>query len=459
MSDLLDGDLEALCDMTENDINEAVTSYGKRNDGVFPIRFTQVQRKRLIALVLWTKDMRRANLPVEFENVTDRAGFVETISNAFERNNRRKEQKKIGESFHDATFNHKLRGQAQWEKFVEEFDATLAMIVGIGGTPLSYVTRENETSVYDDTQTYDDAIINATSLAGPNFKIDAQTVHQLILKNVTEDSDAYTYIKPLMKYRNGRKDILALRERYSNVATKQALINMAKQTLSNLRYKNERNFSFEKFSAKLQKAYDDLADNGRPVNNNDIVDDLWDRIQVDQLQMFTASLKIEFRKNPKPYREVLQDYATEVTSVYKSTPNNQGGRNISATYTKKGPAPESGVYTSDGSFYIGDYEKSQWSHSSVVPHHHEIRNARRNGNDGGERTTQHQNQKPKYGNKKWQNNKLNKNKKQLSKLKAQIAAAKIQLGDSNKRKDDSNNNQDENNHAGDSFGGKKSKTS
>jgi len=283
MSDLLDGDLEALCDMTENDINEAVTSYGKRNDGVFPIRFTQVQRKRLIALVLWTKDMRRANLPVEFEDGTDRAGFVETISDAFERHNRRKEQKKIGESFHDATFNHKLRGQAQWEKFVEEFDATLAMIVGIGGTPLSYVTRENETSVYDDTQTYDDAIINATSLAGPNFKIDAQTVHQLILKNVTEDSDAYTYIKPLMKYRNGRKDILALRERYSNVATKQALINMAKQTLSNLRYKNERNFSFEKFSAKLQKAYDDLADNGRPVNNNDIVDDLWDRIQVDQL--------------------------------------------------------------------------------------------------------------------------------------------------------------------------------
>ena len=66
----------------------------------------------------------------------------------------------------------------------------------------------------------------------------------------------------------------ALRARYDNSATSQAIINQAKASLKNLRYKNERSFSFEKFSSKLQKAYDDLETHGRPANNGDIVDNL-----------------------------------------------------------------------------------------------------------------------------------------------------------------------------------------
>jgi len=82
---------------------------------------------------------------------------------------------------------------------------------------------------------------------------------------VNEDSDAYTYIKPLLRHQNGRRDYLALQDRYTSEATKQAIINAAKATLSNLRYKSERSFSFEKFSSKLQKAYDDLDQNGCPL--------------------------------------------------------------------------------------------------------------------------------------------------------------------------------------------------
>lgn len=78
-------------------------------------------------------------------------------------------------------------------------------------------------------------------------------------------------------------DIIALKERYSSEATKQTLINKAKTDLKNLVYKNERNFSFEKFSARLQKSYDELEDLGREVNNGNIVDELWDRIQASDM--------------------------------------------------------------------------------------------------------------------------------------------------------------------------------
>ena len=49
--------------------------------------------------------------------------------------------------------------------------------------------------------------------------------------------------------------------------------------MEKLRYNNERIFSFDKFSAKLQKEYDDLEDNGRTVHNGHIVDAFWDKIQ------------------------------------------------------------------------------------------------------------------------------------------------------------------------------------
>ena len=62
-----------------------------------------------------------------------------------------------------------------------------------------------------------------------------------------------------------------------------------------MRCKNERSFSFEKFSVKLQKAYDELEDAGREINNRDIVDDLWSRIQVPELQMYTALLKVNYQ--------------------------------------------------------------------------------------------------------------------------------------------------------------------
>ena len=57
-------------------------------------------------------------------------------------------------------------------------------------------------------------------------------------------------------------DIKALRDRYESDASRQSIINLAKSILERHSYKIERSFSFESFSAKLQRAYDDLEESG-----------------------------------------------------------------------------------------------------------------------------------------------------------------------------------------------------
>ena len=448
--DFLSEGLEGLENMSDADVKDVCSSYAKRTDEPFPVILTPLERQRMKSLTLWVKDMVRVGLEPEFEDDTTRVMFIEELKDALSRDRRRKEQKKVGESFHDHSFTTKLKTQAQWEKFSEELEATLSMIVGVCGAPLSYVIRADEQPNFDFDISYDEAVVQAVPLEGDEFRLDARTVHQLIISNVVEDSDAYTYIKTLLRHRDGRRDILALRMRYENDATKQAIINSAKASLEGLRYKNERGFTFEKFSSKLQKAYDELADNGREVNNGDIVDSLWARIQNPDIQMYLSSLKVDYQKSPRSYKLILQDIAAEVATKKQVTfhPRLVTGVSGVSTYTRQGTCPSQGVHTPEGAVFIGNYDRNKWHHDSVKPYHQEILQAR--SSDGGGNA-------PSRGQKR-RVNALKRNQKKLKRLNEKIAAAKATLQEATKDKETpKNDNKEKPNDAGNAFGGKNSK--
>jgi len=90
---------------------------------------------------LLVKDIIRADQVVGFSNDFTRELFLEEIAEAIKRDELRVQSRKIGESFLDTNFNHKLKGQSQWKKFMEELSSNLAMIVGVQGVPLSYIIR------------------------------------------------------------------------------------------------------------------------------------------------------------------------------------------------------------------------------------------------------------------------------------------------------------------------------
>ena len=436
INDLLSNGLEDLKDLTHDEVKDTLSSYAKRNDGPFPVVLTPLQKQRLRGLVLLIKDISRSGQEIGFNDHFDRNSFLDEISEAITRDDMRNKLRKIGEAFLDTSFTHKLKGQVQWKKFIEGLSSNLSMIVGVQDVPLSYVIRKDPEPHWDPTIPYEDAIIQGVKMEGPGFMIDKRTVHQIILRNVCENSDAYTYLKPLLRRQDGSLDIKALRDRYESEASRQTNINLSKSVLANLKYKNERSLSFESFSSKLQKAYDDLEDAGRHVHNGDIVDALWSKIQASELQSYIASLKVDYQRNVRNYKVILQDIASEVASGKQYSEMKGSSTSISVVHTNIGPCPAKGVHTADGSLYIGKYDQEKWIHDSVVPYHKEIYQARK---------------KSKYNG----GYKNNSKKRQLDKINKKIKAAKVKLekvtgGNEkylNKDKD----------KAGDSFGGKKSK--
>lgn len=156
-----------------------------------------------------------------------------------------------------------------------------------------------------------------------------------------------------------------------------------------------------------------------------------------------ASLKVDYQRNQRNYKDILQDIAVEVGK--KSPMGFSATRGISATYTRQ---------KDDGSLFIGKYTKDQWFDDTVKPHHEEIRKERFQDNGGGGGQDFSRKQKRKMNAVKRSNKKMKKLKSQIAAAKVQIAAAKITSGGESKTKDDAMEVKIVENNAGDSFGGK-----
>ena len=114
-------------------------------------------------------------------------------------------------------FQVKLESAIQWERWEIDILGHLEMIVGANGIALSYVIRQNSVPDNSNKLTWDEKV----RLGAPHTekkKIDALAVQNIITRNISENSHAYTYIKPKIKKNNGRIDIKALWARYHNLA-------------------------------------------------------------------------------------------------------------------------------------------------------------------------------------------------------------------------------------------------
>ena len=105
------------------------------------------------------------------------------------------------------------------------------MIIGAKGIALSYVIRQDNDPNLADQETWE----HKAMLAAPHkcnvYLQEKLTVHNIILRNIADVSDAFTYVKPYLKKDDGILDIQALRGRYENGAMHEQYINKAKRTL------------------------------------------------------------------------------------------------------------------------------------------------------------------------------------------------------------------------------------
>ncbi len=435
-------------------IMEICSHYNKRNPSNSRFYVSRVVIKSLQDLMLYVKDQDHIGLPLGVRDSVDQEHFVQDLIEARERHTRRVELKKNGKALITTDFQTKLKGRSQWERWSIELTSTLNGIIGINGIPLSYVIRSEEESTYEGHASWDQLAVAASPLRGAKFAQDSRIVHQIIFRNIAEESDAYTYVKPNVRLENGRVDYLALCARYDSHSSKETRINEAKKTLQTLQYRNERSMPFEKFVDKFQRAVDDLEAGGRPMHNDDVIDTLWPKIINNEIREFVTALKVDQARNPRGFREILQDIATEVP---KTSPNASFRRNVSEVssshgqYIRDGNCPHRGVMV-DGKMFIGNYTGQKWFDESVKPYHAEILEAR-NKNKKAQGSTNHHKKS------------INSAKRKLKKLKAKVqvlkeekrkVAATSKSSEDQERVDSDSSSDESNDKAGAKFGGKRS---
>jgi hypothetical protein len=313
--------------------------------------------KRLVQLTLWVKDQRRLDINAEFPNGTTQVVFLENIEAAQQRDKIRKERQKSAEGLASVRIDPPLKSSAGWEAWMVSVETALTLACGSKGAPLSYVIWAQEAPDLNGfgRLTWEESAIIRTPLLGLDYHADRMTVHLFILNNIGEDSDACTYVQPILGRNDGQRDIIPLRERYDNDAAIQTRANEANKTWDMfLVYKNERAMSFEEFCKKFQKALQHFERANRAKHNGDVIDWMWNHVQNSELGQTVAALKASQEGiHARTPNRILQEIAKEIPNLSKGTSFQQPVSEVHARsdYTFEGDAPSSGAFSSDGNYF------------------------------------------------------------------------------------------------------------
>ena len=447
-----------LADFTTDEVKEAAKSFTRLPGN--PFMLSPYSIKRMVQLSLWAKDQIRLDAATTFPNGTVQAGFTIQLEDAQKREKIRKERQKSAENLASVRIEPPLRTSAGWEAWYVALETALKLAYGFKGVPLAYLLRTTDAPTMVGT-TWEEKAINATLLDGLEYEADLLTVHLFILNNVSEESDAYTYIQPLLSRNNGRRDVLALKDRYDNEASVQTRVNMANKTWEMLVYKNERAMTFEDFCSKLQRALQHFERAGRAKHEGDIIDWIWSHIQNSELGQTIAALKANQSLAARTPAQILQEIAKEIPNLHRGSSFQARVQEVGkdADYTFEGDAPVSGCFTSDCKLFCGTFDGCQWFGNDItvldrqriqqlreLHPEHKPNKSGRGGGGGGKGNPNRRNQDRKHSHR----------IKQLQKLQDKLALKLSALQTEDLTKDDDDEKIDDNNHAGDSFGGRAS---
>jgi hypothetical protein len=454
-------DLTEFKHMTTDLLSTATSTLAKRTDNTKMI-VRMYQLNHLISLMYYVKDMFRISCPASIPKSVEKDEFLYMISQAQERAKLRKEQKSAGEALIASDFAVKLKDEKQWERWELELQTTLSNIIGALGISLDYVIRAQKEPIIDGNLSWDKMAVLAAPHSGPEYQVDRRTVHGIIMRNISEDSEAYTYVKPKIKLHDGRKDIENLRKRFNSRSAREQKVNNSDATLKNLVYKSERMLSFSKFVAKFQAAVDNRKECGRTVDEEDLVKSIWDKVQDPTLASFLNALKVQHGINPMPYQTILAKIATEISSkpLLRHNPVLKLSELTSSNmeYVKEGLCPDTGCMTADGKLFIGNYPPAKWNDASVVPYQAEIerlrktlRSSKNPGKGNGNKNQLSKSSKRNY------QRKIKKLKKSQEKLKRKVSQLSSSGGGNDDEQDSGSGDDGDSNAASGKFGGRASR--
>ena len=243
-----------IVDLTEKDIQNLSHSFASRTAANGRIIFGLRKTKRLKNLIHWVQDFGRCLLTANTTGYTQTT-FLAALKLSGERNNVRKLMEQQSNVKSKAATPGPLKSEVEFHEWEPKLLNYLSTILGVAGIPLSYVPRDNEAP--DRIGPFADFIeqtIAQAPLNGTNFDADRSTVHQIIL-SFTTGQLSETWVKPVIRQKNGRADVIALRDHFSGEGNTSRRIGRAEKLKETLHYKNESSMPFETFLTRCQEMF------------------------------------------------------------------------------------------------------------------------------------------------------------------------------------------------------------
>ena len=342
--------------MKEKDVTDISDSFQKR-PAAQRIIFGQRKTKKLQALIHWVKDFRRCNLLPNIVNL-ERATFLADLDVAARREEIRRVQIENSDSVMKEASPGPLISESKWHEWEPAFENYLSSGFGVDGVPLSYVIRKEEDPDPDaEYSDFTDRCTACAPLQGPAYDADKRKVHQYIV-SFTQGQLSEDWIKSIKRLKDGRQDMLALRQHFEGEGNATRRIAQAERLRDSLFYRNERSLTFEMFLNKAQRMFNIFEQQGEPMTEEAKVRFILKKVQHPQLANSVETMRSRNILNPNDLSvaEVSNYLAARVSELPDYLMRN---RNISAVNLNSESSPESGIYGPDGNIFTGYYPNWQ----------------------------------------------------------------------------------------------------
>lgn len=430
--------------LTVKDITSLADDYSRRTANNGRINFGIKRIKRLQNLIHWVKDNYRTSLTPTIEDLTGEK-FLMALETAGKRSEVRKKMIEDSDTNAKEASPGPLKSELIWTEWQPKFVNYLSTILGVGGVPLSYVIRDNEDPDRAEFfANFNEQCIAQAPLDGVIYEADRSSVHQHLV-SFTTGQPSENWIKPMLRFRDGRKSMKALCAHFEGEGNATRRIAEADRLRDNLHYKSERSMRFESFLTKSQKMYNIYSRYKEDMNDDAKIRFLFKKVQHPGLKTAVEAMKAKVSTSPQntvTYTMVTNHLMSAVTELpeYISTARNVSDVSISEVNTNRNVSL---IHNSDGSINTGHYP--QWKKLSRDDRQSVISERKRLGITGYK------------GSSKTKGDSSDKMKKSNAKYKRTIAALKKKLKDASGGVQEQEDNQHVKSDAGDQFGGKRAK--
>ena len=251
----------------------------RRQGGNSSFHLTNQKEERLVRFVRWCRYTTLIQRPLDLDTATLEA--IDRLSEWLEQL----------PSTDDAQLPDKFSEPSKVRNLLENINSYLGMVKNKAGVPILYVIREDPGLPAEDPgfgmPDFHAELMTRGRHDGAYWTSSNQAVWRL-MRHICHGTNAWPFVSRFERAMNGRGAFLAFSQHYMGADIQHGIRSKAADILQNAKFTGDsKNFTFDKFSARLTKAFND----SRPMPDEDKVIKLLNAFQVPELAWAKGTIK------------------------------------------------------------------------------------------------------------------------------------------------------------------------